>query len=148
MAPTQQQHVFIMRCSLSMIRRQSGAGRPGAAQRRRAGTQHFSRHLSAFARMTTTPAPTSFTALPTKLRRKVSRRTVRRRLAENGFVLHKAIRRTDDAKIFAGRTRDHWSTHQQAVGDLKKFTFSPKELTPHYMRLRVSWTYICRWVSA
>jgi hypothetical protein len=93
------------------------------------------------------------TNLPRQLRRKVCRRTVRRRLAEKDFVPRKKIANTDTgpkhrtariafANRFASRTSGQWKTHLQAVGDLKEFTFYPKELKPKHIRLRASWTYM------
>ena len=42
----------------------------------------------------------------------------------------------------AGKTAGQWKTQLQAVGDLKEFTYYPKQLKPKHMRLRASWTYM------
>ena len=46
------------------------------------------------------------------------------------------------ANRFAIRTSGSWKTHLQAVGDLKEFTFYPKELKPKHIRLRAYWTHM------
>ena len=92
-------------------------------------------------------------ALPTKLRMKVCRRTVIRRLAERGYNAAKKVRKTDTgpahrakrvafAKSHEAKSADDWVTFLQAVGDLKEFTYYPQQLKPKHARLRASWTYM------
>ena len=92
-------------------------------------------------------------ALPRKLRTKVQRRTVRRRLAEQGYVPTKKLnksdpgpalrkRRLDFAKAHEAKTPAQWKQELQAVGDFKEFTWYPKELRPKFRQLRASWTYM------
>ena len=92
-------------------------------------------------------------ALPRTLRGKVQRRTVRRRLAEQGFVPTKKVaktdpgpalrkRRLDFAKAHEAKTPAQWKGELQAIGDFKEFTWYPKELRPKFRQLRASWTYM------
>ena len=92
-------------------------------------------------------------ALPKKLKVKVSRRTVRRRLAEKGFVPQKKRcksdlgparmkKRMNFCKKHVGKSAAQWKTFLQAVGDFKEFTWYPKELQPTFKRLRAPWTYM------
>ena len=92
-------------------------------------------------------------ALPRTLRTQVQRRTVRRRLAEQGYVPTRKTnksdpgpalrkRRVDFAKAHEGKTPAQWRQELQAVGDFKDFTWYPKELRPKFRQLRASWTYM------
>ena len=92
-------------------------------------------------------------ALPKKLQAKASRRTVIRRLAKKGFLPEKKLSKSDYSVIqktkrvaFARRHSDknanQWKAELQAVGDLKDFTWYPKELYPRFRRLRARWTYM------
>ena len=91
--------------------------------------------------------------LPVALRRKVSRRTVIRRLAEKGYTPKKKIRKSDHdvslckrrvdfAVRYQHKTEAEWARDLQAVGDLKEFTFYLPDLKPRFKRLRASWTYM------
>ena len=91
--------------------------------------------------------------LPVALRRKISRRTVIRRLAEKGFTPQKKIRKSDHdvalcrrrvafARRYEHKTEAEWARDLQVVGDIKEFTFYPPDLKPRFKRLRAAWTYM------
>ena len=86
--------------------------------------------------------------MPKKLRKKVSRRTVLRRLAAKGFWAQKKIAKSDPTVYQKQRriafARKHlrknvrqWHSHLQGVGDFKEFTFYPKELQSKFKRLLI-----------
>ena len=92
-------------------------------------------------------------ALPAPLRRKVSRRTVIRRLADKGFIpmekssksdpdVSLAKKRVDFAIQFRGKSGAWWARHVQAIGDMKEFTYYPPDLKPRFKRYRARWTYM------
>ena len=94
-------------------------------------------------------------ALPAKVRRNISRRTVIRRLADKGFTPQKkttkgdpdvalARRRVDFARRYAERTGADWIRELQAVGDMKDFTFYPPDLKPRHKQLHARWTYMTK----
>ena len=75
------------------------------------------------------------TSLPKKVRKNISRRTVRRRLAEKGYVPTRKMKKSDPgprlAKKRFGFSQKHkdktpadWKAELQAVGDIKEFTWS------------------------
>ena len=93
------------------------------------------------------------TALPKKLKKKVGRRTVIRRLAAKGFVPEKKLSKSDPTVLqkkkrilFCKRHKDttpaEWRSELQALGDIKEFTYYPKELQPRFKRFRAPWTYM------
>ena len=94
-------------------------------------------------------------ALPKKLQRKVGRRTIIRRLADKGYSPERKINKSDPGvklsktrKSFGKKYRD-WTTQQwknslQGVGDIKEFTWYPKELKPKFSQLRAPWTYMTK----
>jgi|MEHZ01.5.fsa_nt_MEHZ011409100.1_1 hypothetical protein len=93
------------------------------------------------------------TALPKKLKKKVARRTIIRRLADKGYVPEKKLSKSDPSYkqkqkrvLFCKRHKDttpaEWKVQLQAVGDIKEFTYYPKELQPRFKRLRAPWTYM------
>ena len=93
------------------------------------------------------------TALPKKLKRKITRRTVIRRLADKGYTPEKKLNKNDPGvkqkkkrcnfgKKHAGKDAQQWKAYLQACGDFKEFTFYPKELQPKFKKLRASWTYM------
>ena len=92
-------------------------------------------------------------ALPVALRRKISRRTVVRRLADKGIKPRTKIRKSDHdvalckrrvdfARRYLHKTEAEWSRSLQAVADIKEFTFYPPDLKPRHKRLRSRWTYM------
>ena len=92
-------------------------------------------------------------ALPVALRRKISRKTVIRRLADKGIKPRQKIRKSDHsialckrrvdfAKRYESKTAAAWSRDLQAVGDIKDFTHYPADLKPRHKRLRARWTYM------
>lgn len=92
-------------------------------------------------------------ALPSPIKRKVGRKTIIRRLDEKGFHAKKKLRKDDRGekfrlkrnkwcKKFAHWKALQWSGHVQAVGDIKEFTWYPKELQSRFKQLRASWTYM------
>ena len=92
-------------------------------------------------------------ALPKKLRKKISRKTVVRRLAEKRYTPTKkasksdpgpalARRRKDFAKMHKAKTPAQWKEFLQGIGDLKDFTYYPADLRPRFAQLRAPWTYM------
>ena len=91
-------------------------------------------------------------ALPKKLSKKISRRTIIRRLAEKDYTAQKKVNKTDPGPALAKRrvafakknqrTRAQWNQYLQAVGDVKEFTYYPRDLRPKFKQLRASWTYM------
>ena len=92
-------------------------------------------------------------ALPVAIRRKISRRTVIRRLEDKGIKPREKIRKSDHdvslckrrldfAVRYQHKTEADWARDLQAVGDIKEFTFYPPELKPRFKRLRSRWTYM------
>ena len=94
-------------------------------------------------------------ALPGKVRKKVSRRTVRRRLAEKGYRPEKKIQKSDPgpaltkkriafARRHQGKSPQTWQAQLQAVGDIKEFSYYPKALRGKFKKLRAPWTYMTK----
>lgn len=92
-------------------------------------------------------------ALPKKLKRKVTRRTVRRRLAEKGFKPMLKLSKLDHSeknkkkrlafcKSHESKTVADWRHAVQAVADFRDFTYYPKDLKPRHKQLRAPWTYM------
>ena len=48
------------------------------------------------------------------------------------------------AKRHASKTFQQWQSYCQGCGDLKEFTWYPRELQPQFKRLRASWTYMTK----
>jgi hypothetical protein len=95
------------------------------------------------------------TALPKKLRKKISPRTVQRRLAEKGYTPQKKLVQDDPSttskkkrrtfgRQHLSKTRRQWQVALQAVGDMKDFTWYPRSLQPKFQRIRSSWTYMTK----
>lgn len=89
-------------------------------------------------------------ALPSKIKKKIGKRTVIRRLADKGFHPEKKIKKSDPgpalalkrisfSKKYLART-----THLKAAGDFKDFTWYPMELKPKFSKLRAPWTYMTK----
>ena len=53
-----------------------------------------------------------------------------------------ANRRLAFAKKHATKTAAQWNEFLQAVGDIKEFTFCPRDLRPKFKQLRSPWTYM------
>ena len=94
-------------------------------------------------------------ALPVKLRRSISRRTVVRRLADKGYTPQRksskgdpdvalAGRRVAFARRYVSRTAGDWARSLQAVGDIKELTFYPPDLKPRFRQLSAQWTYMSK----
>ena len=92
-------------------------------------------------------------ALPVAIRRKISRRTVIRRLADKGITPQTKIRKSDHdvalckrrvafARRYQHKSEAEWARDLQAVGDMKDFTYYPPDLKPRFKRLRARWTYM------
>jgi hypothetical protein len=92
-------------------------------------------------------------ALPKKLKRKISRRTIIRRLADKGYFpeykfsksdpgVKQTKKRVDFGKKYNGLTSQQWKAKLKAVGDIKEFTFYPKALRAKFAKLRAPWTYM------
>ena len=91
--------------------------------------------------------------LPTKLRARISERTIIPRLAEKGYTAQKKINKRDPgltlmkrrlafAKSHLQKTATHWKQSLHAVADLKDFTYYPRELRARFAQLRAPWTYM------
>ena len=91
--------------------------------------------------------------LPTKVRRKIGKKTVIRRLAEKGYAPKKKIQKTDlgpttmkkrldFASKHLGKTARAWAATLQGVADFKEFTYYPAELKAKHAELRAPWTYM------
>ena len=91
--------------------------------------------------------------LPAKLKRKISERTVIRRLFDKGWKaqpkLKKSAQSIKQAKIrlkfckkLQDKTAQEWRRELQGVGDIKEFTWYPHDLRPRLKQLRASWTYM------
>ena len=94
-------------------------------------------------------------ALPKKVKKKISRRTIIRRLADKGYKPERKIQKSDPGVALAkkrviwckkreGDTEEDWSRDLQGVGDFKEFTWYPKELKPKFAKLRAPWTYMTK----
>jgi transposase len=92
-------------------------------------------------------------SLPSNIKAKIGRRTVIRRIGEKGFHAKRKLRKDDKGekhrtkrfkwcKKFQHWKALQWSGHVQAVGDLKDFTWYPKELQARFKQLRAPWTYM------
>ena len=92
-------------------------------------------------------------ALPSKLRKKVVRRTVIRRVAEHGYKPTVKANKSDPGPALAlrrknfgishqSKTEAQWKSYLDGVGDFKDFTFYPQELQPRFEQLRAPWTYM------
>ena len=100
-------------------------------------------------------ARTIHKALPKKLRKKISKRTVIRRLADKGYKPSKKIRKTDPgqalgkrrldfAKKHQGKSAAAWKAQLQGVADIKEFTYYPQCLRAKFSQLRAPWTYMTK----
>ncbi len=100
-------------------------------------------------------ARTIHTALPMKLMKKITQKTIIRRLGDKGYKAEEKIQKSDPgptlmkkriafAKKHKGKTAATWKTELQAVADLKEFTYYPKELKPKFTKLRAPWTYMTK----
>ena len=94
-------------------------------------------------------------ALPAKLRRSISRKTVIRRLADKGYTPQVKCTKSDPdvalqrkrvefARRYEGMTSADWQRSLQAVGDIKIFTFYPPDLKPRHRQLHAKWTYMTK----
>ena len=93
------------------------------------------------------------TALPKKLKQKISRKTVVRRVNAKGFFYGEKRSKDDPSeqlkkrrvrfcKIHEGKTAEQWKSTLHAVADLSEFTWYPKKLQPKFTRLRARFTYM------
>lgn len=94
-------------------------------------------------------------ALPSQIKNKIGRKTLIRRLGEKGFTAQKKLKKDDKGEAhrkkkfkFCEKFKNwkalQWSNHLQAVGDIKDFTWYPKELQPRFKKLRAPWTYMTK----
>lgn len=92
-------------------------------------------------------------ALPKKLKKKIGARTVIRRLAEKGYKARNKLnkscvseennkKRIKFCKAHVDKSAQDWKNNVQAVGDIKEFTYYPKELRARFKQLRSPWTYM------
>ena len=92
-------------------------------------------------------------ALPAALRRKISSKTVRRRLAERGY--HPTVKseksdfgpswrkaRLAFCKSLRSRSPGQWCRYVQGVADIKEVTYYPRVLKARAARAADSWTYM------
>ena len=95
------------------------------------------------------------TALPKKLKAKISRKTIIRRLAGKGYKPQKKKNNADpDVKLAKKRlafVKQHqhrggaqWKSFLQAVADIKEFTWYPKKLRGRFQRLKAPGTYMTK----
>jgi hypothetical protein len=88
--------------------------------------------------------------LPSKIKKKIGKRTVIRRLAEKGFRAERKITKSDPGPALAKKrvsfSKEYLerSTHLKGVGDFKDFTYYPLELKPKFAKLRAPWTYMTK----
>ena len=98
-------------------------------------------------------ARTVHTALPTKIRNKICKRTVIRRLAAKGFTPKLKLRKHDFSeaqrkkRVLFGKAHEDWTptkweTECQACADFKEFTWYPMDMRPTFERLKAPWTYM------
>ena len=98
-------------------------------------------------------APSLHRALPRQVKRKISPRTITRRLAKRGYTPQRKLNKSDYSERIrkrratwcrrhAGKQAATWKSRVQAVGDLKDFTWYPKQLQARFKRLRAPWTYM------
>ena len=91
--------------------------------------------------------------LPRGVAGKVCRRTLRRRLAEKGFTPQRKLdkhdlgtalrkKRLDFCRGHLWRSGAAWQEHVQACGDLKDYTWFPRQLKPRFSRINAPWTYM------
>ena len=84
---------------------------------------------------------------PKQIAKKVSNKTIIRRVGDKSYHYDKKSRKTDlglqttakRAIFLKKHTRKNekaWVVHTQAVGDLKELTWYPEQLQPQFMRLR------------
>ena len=94
-------------------------------------------------------------ALPKKVSKKMSRRTVIRRLAEKGYKPNRKIQKSDPGpalqkkrlvfvRKYKDRTANQWKGKLQGVSDYKEFTFYPQGLRSRFKRFRATWTYMTK----
>lgn len=92
---------------------------------------------------------------PKKVSKKISPRTVRRRLADKGYNPEKKLSKTDPGiqgiarrlkfgNLYKNRTAAGWKAKLHGVGDIKDFTFYPRELRAKFAKLRSPWTYMTK----
>ena len=92
-------------------------------------------------------------ALPRELKKRVSERTVIRRLADKGLKPQKKLKKSSQTlknsklrlrfcKKHEVKTAQDWRNELQACGDIKEFTWYPKDLRPRLAQLRASWSYM------
>lgn len=100
-------------------------------------------------------ARTLHKALPVSIKKKITKRTVIRRLADKGLKPERKLQKSDPgpalstkriafARKHQGKTPSTWKAELQAVADLKEFTYYPKELRPKFTKLRAPWTYMTK----
>ena len=93
--------------------------------------------------------------LPVPLRKKVSVRTVRRRLAEAGVKPKKKKRNSNRGPAWMKRRKlwceahqhrspGQWAEYVQAVADFRNFSFHPRRLKTKFTRFSASWTYMTK----
>ena len=91
--------------------------------------------------------------LPQRLRAKISRRTIRRRLAARGytpsrkleksaFLTKQRAARVAWCQAHQHRTPKMWANFLQGCGDLKDFTYFPRKMKTRFARYRCAWTYM------
>ena len=92
--------------------------------------------------------------LPIRLQH-LSLPTIRKRLANKGYIYQKKITKSDPNKAHCkrrmafARANKHrspkqWKNHVQGFLDFKIFTYYPKQLKPKHARYRARWTYMTK----
>jgi len=93
--------------------------------------------------------------LPSALRKKVSRKTILRRLADKGYTMQDKESKTDLGVVTTKKrmvfslkhqhlTAEDWKEDLQAVGDMKEFTWYPRELQPKFKKVRARRTIMSK----
>ena len=94
-------------------------------------------------------------ALPRKLSKKISRRTVIKRMFDKGYKPSRKINKSDPGPalqkkrlVFVrkheGETASEWEAELQGVADYKEFTYYPRILQGKFRRFRATWTYMTK----
>ena len=94
-------------------------------------------------------------ALPARLQGKLCLKTIRSRLAEQGYKPEKKLEKSELSKqVRSSRmafVREHehktvamWQRHLQGVADLKIYSFYPKSLKLRFFRYNATWTYMTK----
>ena len=93
------------------------------------------------------------TGLPRPLRHKIGCKTLRRRLAEKGFIPEQKVEKADFLRahrlkrlafvnLHKDKSAAKWAQFLQGCGDFKDFTYYPRKMKARFQRYRCPWTYM------